>query len=852
MMSKLVNLFAVHSPRNFAGYVVFAAFTVCTVLQGFAASLPYHYKFSGGGGTVNGKDTYEFDSSSDRYNTAGLTVAHTNPTLRCVGWYRPDGTKHIDLYDTAYYNFGPFTAKWVEDRYPIFFVSNFDQLKTNTQWVVKSQLITLDANTFTRDGYHLAGWGLGPSSAAQWGDKESGVNFDAYRNLYDEETKDSDGNPLWPVTLYAVWEENPFEYTVRFSPGDGSGKMNDLRMVEGESRKLPLCTFEAPVGFKFDHWTKEGGGSFSDGATIKDLTKKDSGDLVILIANWSTISYSIAYNANTTDPVEGSMANTEIRNYGERVNLRDCAFKRRGYSFAGWSRTPDGEVEYADHEAVVQNLTSKDGDVVTLYAQWTPVPYFVRFDGNGGEGEMELMACEYDRPYVLPMNAFLREGGVFAGWTTNGANTVHFTDGATISNLTSVANATNVFRAVWSEIAYHIRFSGNGGEGEIPEMDCEYGTVYQLPSNAYSRIGYVFTGWATNATTAAVYAEGESVSNLTQVADQSIQLFAAWRPISYRIEFSANGGEGAEMPALACVYDVARELPSNTYAKINRSFSGWATKKDGAVEYADGARVENLTTDDDATVILYAVWKKAVNELNTALDNDNLDFTVEGELADKVSVVEEKDAVNGTCVRIDSDNFASTVFAVLESAGKLTFRWRVVNEAPEGEIHIDEVWSVKLVDANSDPATNLFYHAVSNEGEAGTTEWAELSVEVPASATGVKFQFDAHKGNSEKLYALFDNVRWTSSENPEPTPEDAPVINGAATVEGGKFRVTFAADKRFKYELIKNATLAPSDWTSFVPQLFLESDEDGNVSFEPTVDPAEPKLFYRVKVLKKD
>lgn len=855
MMNKFKRLFKTCSPRRFAGYLVLAALSL---LCGSARAIDFDYYFDACGGLVNGVAKYKCVLTQNVV-VQTPTATHTNQTLRCTGWYnssdyRSDGRLCANggTFFNYYAGYATFYAKWVEDRYPVYYVSNFGTPTTNEQSAVASTRLTLAENSFERLGYHFLGWAAKSDAVRpDWSGGQANVLLDSYRDLHDLAHKDADGNLLYPVTLYAVWEENPFQYTVRFEANGGEGSMDDLRLTAGQTVNLPKCTFKPPEGRIFDHWLKEGGGSYSDGAEVKDLTKKDAGDLVIMQAVWSTVSYSIAYDANTSDSVSGTMSNTEVK-YGERVNLRLCAYKRRGYTFAGWARSPDGPVEFADNEAVIQKLTTKNRDVVTLYAVWTPVPYVVRFDSNGGDGSMEDLLCVYDRSYALPPNRFTRVGGAFAGWTTNAANTVDFADGATISNLTSVANATNVLRVVWSNIAYHISFNGNGGEGAIPTMDCEYGTVYQLPSNAFARTGYVFTGWTTNVAMTAEYAEGASVSNLTVKADETVELFAAWRPIAYTIAFDANGGDGEEMPPLNCVYDEVYELPSNSYVKVNRTFAGWSCETAGKVDYVDGAQIENLTSTDGASLTFSAVWTKSVNELNAALDNDTLDFIGEESIVGKLSVVEAEGAVNGTCAKIDHDNGECAVRVELDGAGILTFRWRVINE-PDGW-HNDRTWVVRAVDSTSN--TNLFMHAVqvdtSHEEDARTTDWEEATVAVPASAKAVMLTFSAEKSESVELHALFDNVRWTSSENPEPTPEDAPVINGAATVEGGKFRVTFAADKRFKYELIKNATLAPSDWTSFDPQLFLESDEDGNVSFEPTVDPAEPKLFYRVKVLKKD
>ena len=58
-------------------------------------------------------------------------------------------------------------------------------------------------------------------------------------------------------------------------------------------------------------------------------------------------------------------------------------YTKPGYVFESWNTKPDGSGDsYQDKESV-KNLTSKDGDTVILYAQWSPVTYNIVYKGNG-------------------------------------------------------------------------------------------------------------------------------------------------------------------------------------------------------------------------------------------------------------------------------------------------------------------------------------------------------------------------------------------------------------------------------------------------------------------------------------
>ena len=53
----------------------------------------------------------------------------------------------------------------------------------------------------------------------------------------------------------------------------------------------------------------------------------------------------------------------------------------------------------------------------------------------------------------------------------------------------------------------------------------------------------------------------------------------------------------------------ATELTANAFTKTGYTFTGWNTQADGkGTSYTDKQSVNNLTTENEATVTLYAVW----------------------------------------------------------------------------------------------------------------------------------------------------------------------------------------------------------------------------------------------------
>ena len=144
-------------------------------------------------------------------------------------------------------------------------------------------------------------------------------------------------------------------------------------------------------------------------------------------------------------------------------------------------------------------------------------------------------------------------------------------------------------------------------------------TVSELPDPP-TKTGYTFTGWYTDPECNNKYTEDKVIGNIT--------LYAGFRANTYTIVFNANTGSGT-MSNQSMTYDTAANLTANTFTKDKYTFKGWATTAGGAVEYADGQSVKNLTATDGATINLYAVWE---------LNSYTVSFVVDGETTSTINV----------------------------------------------------------------------------------------------------------------------------------------------------------------------------------------------------------------------
>lgn len=121
-----------------------------------------------------------------------------------------------------------------------------------------------------------------------------------------------------------------------------------------------------------------------------------------------------------------------------------------------------------------------------------------------------------------------------------------------------------------------------------------------------ARKGHVFLGWYTSR-------DGGSRVSASTRPSRDLPIFARWKPTTYRIAFSANGGtlpKGRTMAAQKMAYGKAAALRGNAFARSGHVFLGWAKSKTGAVAYKNGQSVKNLRADGGTTT-LYAVWAKS-------------------------------------------------------------------------------------------------------------------------------------------------------------------------------------------------------------------------------------------------
>ena len=536
--------------------------------------------------------------TANAYTKTGYTFAGWNTKADGEGTGYTDGQEVVNLTAiegetvTLY-------AQWRANSYTIKFDGNTaDGGSTQDQAMTYDQAADLTINSYTKTGYTFTGWNTQQDGGGTaYTDGQNVINLTAVEG----ET----------VTLYAQWRAN--NYTIKFDGNTADdGNMPDQPMIYDIETSLSINGY-TKTGYTFTGWSTQQDGKgtiYADGQNVINLTPEEGG-MVTLYAQWRANSYTIRFDGNTAD---GGDTSDQSMTYDTAANLTVNGYTKTGYTFTGWNTQTDGKgTAYTDGQNVI-NLTPAEGETVTLYAQWRANTYTIKFDGNTADGgSTQDQAMTYDHAANLTPNGYTKTGYTFTSWNTqaDGGGTV-YTDAQNVVNLTAAEGETVTLFAQWRANNYLVTFEGNTADGgSTADQAMTYDQAVNLTVNGYTKTGYTFTGWNTQADGGGTtFTDEQSVVNLSPNEGETVTLYAQWRANSYTVRFDGNSADGGKTPDQVMTYDQAMELPANGYTKTSYAFMGWNTQADGqGTGYAEGESVKNLTAADDDTVLLYAQWR---------------------------------------------------------------------------------------------------------------------------------------------------------------------------------------------------------------------------------------------------
>ena len=314
---------------------------------------------------------------------------------------------------------------------------------------------------------------------------------------------------------------------------------------------------------------------------------------------------------------------------------------------------------------------------MTLYAQWEEIAkvfYTVKFDANGGTGEMNKITAESGIEIAITENSFTKAGWTFSGWNTKSDGT-----GAPYNDKTKITlTADVILYAQWAAgtgTAYKVEhwqqniaddgytlartepMTGTTGEETAAKAEKTAGftakefTQEKIAADGssvvkiwYDRKIITLTFDADNGeekTTLSGKFGAEIVSPYPEKTDfnftswstdkipnessksykdkitftEDLTLYAQWEEISYKINYELNSGTNAsENPSTFKKSDNVT-LAEPTYE--NFDFCGWYLTQDFSSEAVTGWNANEKNND----ITLYAKWTVKAENLDNAIKN---------------------------------------------------------------------------------------------------------------------------------------------------------------------------------------------------------------------------------------
>lgn len=439
-------------------------------------------------------------------STAGKALFKADKHI--TGWNtKSDGTGTTYTSNELYvYGANHLYAQWADGHqyYVNYYCSNCSDVYSNKKLVSYGEKFSLAENTFVEDdGKTFLHWTI------------DGTIYYPEEEVVDIGDEDTPYNKSENKYIYSVWSDD--YKTISFDANGGTGTMSSINVETDKYARIKRNLFTKDKA-SFDSWNTK-----SDGTGTKYYNNGliNTTENLTLYAQWKHTEYKVSFNSNGGS---GSMdQQTFEHTISEKINAN--TFTRVGYTFSGWNTKADGTgTSYTDQQSVV-DITS-NVETITLYAQWSPNNYTVKFDANGGSGTMTNQTLTYDKEQTLSENKFTYSGLEFKKWNTKKDGTgTSYNNKANVKNL--VASGSITLYAQWGEpIEYEIKEYTVDNDNKTIDMipisttvsdfknNIELGTNYSVEVDSKTVDGkqLIYTGGKTK-----IYKNGELYVEFTNI-----------------------------------------------------------------------------------------------------------------------------------------------------------------------------------------------------------------------------------------------------------------------------------------------------------------------------------------------
>ena len=615
-------------------------------------------------------------------DTSGWTTGDTGkiPGYRFDGWYTaPNGGNKYD-FNTPLTDNVTVYAHWIGNGYTVRFAGNGATGGNTPDQAFQYNIgQNLHRNGFTRDGYTFTGWKRADNQqaygdgqwvtnlttqpdgivtmVAQWSANEAHIRYNP--NPPAGKTAGGQGTPNWdghtgdtPAIggngwtidgyTFAGWTTNADGGGTKYAPGaswtasgtltlyaqwtpgeagltyDGNGatggKTDPQNGVTDQKVNVRQNGFTRD-GYTFVRWDTQ---ADCRGKAVNPGDKWTLQGSSTLYACWAGNMQPLTYHGNGAT---GGNTAAQSGKTGDELTTNANGFTRDGYTFVRWDTAKDGSgTAYGEGKNGVGRYTMKPAGN-DLYAIWQANPASIRYrDDYGATGSTPDTTGVTGQNVTIAQNGFTRPGYTFTGWARDRRTDPSLQPGGRYT----LTPGTTTLWAQWKADPAHLIYNSNSGStSQTRRTDGVVDQTLTVIANPFTRSGYTFTGWNTQADgRGKAYAAGNGFRLVADAKSNPVNtsvLYAQWRINRVALKFDPNGGTGGYPDITVDAFTTVTIPADAKEPKVQRPgfrFTGWAMKPaPGAGDTILGPGKGTVAMPDQGSITVYAQWAPAMTTL---------------------------------------------------------------------------------------------------------------------------------------------------------------------------------------------------------------------------------------------
>ena len=454
----------------------------------------------------------------------------------------------------------------------------------------------IGANGWTIDGYTFAGWATSPDGG---GTKYApGASWTANGTL----------------TLYAQWTPGQASLTYNGNGATG-GKTDPQNGVTDQKVNVRQNGFTRD-GYTFVRWDTQ---ADCRGKAVNPGDKWTLQGSSTLYACWAGVAQTLTYHGNGAT---GGNTAAQSGHTGDELTTNANGFTRDGYTFVRWDTAKDGSgTAYGEGKNGVGRYTMKPAGN-DLYAIWQANPATIQYrnDWPNTTGSTPDTTGVTGQDVTIARNGFTRPGYTFTGWARDRRTNPSLQPGGRYT----LTPGTTTLWAQWKADPAHLIYNANtGSTSQTRRTDGVVDQTLTVIANPFTRSGYTFTGWNTQADgRGRAYAAGNGFRLVADPKSNPVNtsvLYAQWRINRVTLKFNPNGGTGGYPDITVDAFTTVTIPADAKEPKVQRPgfrFTGWAMKPTpGAGDTLLSPGKGTVSMPDRGSITVYAQWAPAMTTL---------------------------------------------------------------------------------------------------------------------------------------------------------------------------------------------------------------------------------------------